>query len=99
MLRWCPLRAVTLKFQKSGSIAYLFRRDFVIGAEVRTKRGNLANPALNLGEQAAFDVFAAYFPTKNVSITTAYLDLDQIVGALTANKLQNGVYLSVQAGF
>ena len=82
-----------------GSIAYLFRRDFVVGAEVRTKRGNLANPALNLREQAAFDVFAAYFPTKNVSITAAYVDLGQIVGALTANKRQSGAYLSVQAGF
>ena len=82
-----------------GSIAYLFRRDFVVGAEVRTKRGNLANPALNLGEQTAFDIFAAYFPTKNVSITAAYVDLGQIVGALTANKRQSGAYLSVQAGF
>ena len=82
-----------------GSIAYLFRRDFVVGVEVRTKRGNLANPALNLGEQAAFDVFAAYFPTKNVSITAAYVDLGQIVGALTVNKRQSGAYLSVQAGF
>ena len=82
-----------------GSIAYLFRRDFVVGAEVRTKRGNLANPALNLREQTAFDVFAAYFPTKNVSITAAYVDLGQIVGALTANKRQSGAYLSVQAGF
>jgi hypothetical protein len=82
-----------------GSIAYLLRRDFVIGAEVRTKRGNLANPALNLSEQAAFDVFAAYFPTKSVSITAAYVDLGQIVGALTANRRQTGGYLSLQVGF
>ena len=82
-----------------GSIAYLFRRDFVVGVEVRTKRGNLANPALNLSEQAAFDVFAAYFPTKNVSITAAYVDLGQLVGALTANKRQSGAYLSLQVGF
>jgi len=82
-----------------GSIAYLFRRDFVVGAEVRTKRGNLANLALNLREQTAFDLFAAYFPTKNVSITAAYVDLGQIVGALTANKRQSGAYLSVQVGF
>ena len=82
-----------------GSIAYLFRRDFVVGAEVRVKRGNLANPALNLREQVAFDVFAAYFPTKNVSITAAYVDLGQIVGALTANRRQSGGYLSLQAGF
>ena len=82
-----------------GSIAYLLRRDFVIGVEARTKRGNLANPALNLTEQAAFDVFAAYFPTKNVSITAAYVDLGQIVGALTANRRQTGGYLSLQVGF
>ena len=82
-----------------GSIAYLFRRDFAVGAEVRTKRGNLINPALNLREQAAFDVFAAYFPTKNVSITAAYVDLGQIVGALTASKRQSGGYLSLQVGF
>lgn len=82
-----------------GSIAYLLRRDLVIGAEVRTKRGNLANPALNLTEQAAFDVFVAYFPTKNVSVTAAYVDIGQIVGALTANRRQTGGYLSLQVGF
>lgn len=82
-----------------GSIAYLLRRDLAIGAEVRTKRGNLANPALNLTEQVAFDVFVAYFPTKNFSVTAAYVDLGQIVGALTANKRQTGGYLSLQVGF
>lgn len=82
-----------------GSIAYLLRRDLAIGAEVRSKRGNLANPALNLTEQAAFDVFVAYFPTKNFSVTAAYVDLGQIVGALTANKRQTGGYLSLQVGF
>ncbi len=82
-----------------GSIAYLLRRDLAIGAEVRSKRGNLANPALNLTEQAAFDVFIAYFPTKNFSVTAAYVDLGQIVGALTANKRQTGGYLSLQVGF
>ena len=82
-----------------GSVAYLLRRDFVIGAEARIKRGNLKNPALNLREQAAWDVFVAYFPSKNVSITAAYVDLGEIVGALTANRRQNGAYLSLQVGF
>ena len=82
-----------------GSIAYLLRRDFVIGAEARVKRGNLKNPALNLREQAAWDVFVAYFPSKNVSITAAYVDLGEIVGALTANRRQTGGYLSLQVGF
>ena len=82
-----------------GSIAYLLRRDLVIGAEARVKRGNLKNPALNLREQAAWDVFIAYFPSKNVSITAAYVDLGEIVGALTNNRRQTGAYLSLQAGF
>ena len=82
-----------------GSVAYLLRRDLVIGAEARVKRGNLKNPALNLREQAAWDLFVAYFPSKNVSMTLAYVDLGQIVGALTANRRQAGGYMSLQAGF
>ena len=82
-----------------GSVAYLVRRDLVIGAEARIKRGNLKNPALHLREQAAWDVFVAYFPSKNVSITAAYVDLGEIVGALTANRRQTGAYLSLQLGF
>lgn len=82
-----------------GSVAYLLRRDFVIGAEARIKRGNLKNPALNLREQAAWDVFVAYFPSKNASIAAAYVDLGEIVGALTANRRQAGAYVSLQVGF
>ena len=82
-----------------GSVAYLLRRDFVVGAEARIKRGNLKNPALNLREQAAWDVFVAYFPSKNVSITAAYVDLGEIVGALTSHRRQTGGYLSMQVGF
>jgi len=82
-----------------GSIAYLLRRDLVIGAEARVKRGSLKNPALNLREQAAWDFFIAYFPSKHVSVTAAYVDLGEIVGALTANRRQTGGYLSLQVGF
>ncbi len=82
-----------------GSLAYLFRRDLVGGVEVRTKRGNLSNAALNLSEGAAWDVFLAWFPSKNVSVTAAYVDLGQIVGALTAGRRQTGAYLSLQVGF
>ena len=46
-----------------GSIAHLIRRDFVVGAQVRTKRGNLKNPALNLTEQAA---------ERGISFVTAF---------------------------
>lgn len=71
----------------------------MIGAAGRFKRGNLKNPALNLREQAAWDLFIVYFPSKNVSITAAYVDLGEIVGALTKNRRQTGAYLSLQAGF
>jgi hypothetical protein len=82
-----------------GSLAYLLRRDIALGVEARIKRGNLKNPALNLREQAAWDVFVAYFPSKNVSITAAYVDLGEIVGALSGNRRQTGAYLSLQVGF
>lgn len=82
-----------------GSIAYLLSKNLAVGAEIRTKRGNLDNPGLNLGEENAYDVFVAYFPTKNVAITAAYVDLGEIVGALTQNESQRGGFLSLQLGF
>lgn len=82
-----------------GSIAYLLRKDLAVGAELRTKRGNLDNAGLNLSEGNAYDVFIAYFPTKNIAITAAYVDLGKIVGALTQNDSQRGGFLSLQLGF
>ncbi len=45
------------------------------------------------------DLFVAWAPSKNVSLTLAYVDLGQVAGALTHNKRQAGGYLAVQAGF
>ena len=73
-----------------GSAAYLFSRNFAVGAEYRTKPDNLGIAR----EDAAWDVFAAYFLTKNVSLTAAYVDLGNIV----IKDHQNGAYLSVQVG-
>jgi hypothetical protein len=73
-----------------GSAAYLISRKFAVGAEYRTKPDNLGIAR----EDAAWDVFAAYFLTKNVSLTAAYVDLGNIV----IKDHQNGAYLSVQAG-
>ena len=41
------------------------------------------------------DLFIAYFITKNVSLTAAYVDL----GTVATFKNQRGVYLSTQIGF
>ncbi len=46
-------------------------------------------------EGPAFDAFAAYFLTKNLSATLAFVSL----GPIARQKDQNGVYLSLQAGF
>ncbi len=76
--------------QFEGSAAYLISRKFALGGEFRTKPNNL-NVAK---EDQAFDVFAAWFPNKNLSVTAAYLDLGNIV----LHNHQSGVYLSLQAG-
>jgi hypothetical protein len=76
--------------QIEGSVAYLVSRDFVVGGELRTKPSNLGVAK----ESAAFDIFAAYFLNKNLSVTAGYADLGNIV----LHDHQDGIYLSLQAG-
>jgi Protein of unknown function (DUF3034) len=73
-----------------ASIAYLLRKDLAIGAEFRQKPDNLA-----FKEDSWYDVFIAYAPTKNISLTLAYVDLGNIV----IKDKQKAPYLSVQVGF
>ena len=61
-----------------------------MGAELRTKPSNLSIAL----EQDAWDIFAAYFFSKNLSATVAYADLGNIV----IKNHQGGAYLSLQAG-
>lgn len=74
-----------------GSVAYLLNRELAIGAEYRQKPDNLGIAT----EDDAWDVFVAWAPTKNVSVTVAYVDLGNIVIA----DNQRGVYASLQVGF
>jgi hypothetical protein len=76
--------------QFEGSAAYLISRAFAVGGEFRTKPSNLGVAK----EGAAFDVFAAYFLNKNLSVTAGYADLGNIV----LHDHQDGIYLSLQAG-
>ncbi|HEX3808676.1 MAG TPA: DUF3034 family protein [Rhizomicrobium sp.] len=73
-----------------GSAAYLISRKFAVGAEYRSKPDNLGIAR----EDGAWDIFAAYFLCKNLSLTAAYVDLGNIV----IKDHQQGVYLSLQAG-
>jgi hypothetical protein len=87
------------------SAAYLLAKNVAIGAEYRTKPHNLENTvggAVDLKEDDAFDVFVAYAPTKNISLTAAYVNLGNIatVNAVGANYgKQDAIYLSAQIGF
>ena len=78
-------------FEFEGSAAYLVTRNLALGAEVRTKPDNLRFAR----EGTAVDAFAAYFLTKNLSATLAYVGL----GDIARQRGQNGVYVSLQAGF
>ena len=77
--------------QLEGSFAYLINRNLAIGGEYRMKPDNLGIAE----ENDAWDVFVAWAPVKNVSLTLAYVDLGNIVIA----DNQRGVYASLQVGF
>ena len=87
------------------SIAKLLTKNIAIGAEYRKMPNNLqsAGKAAGLGDglraQDWKDVFIAWAPNKNVSLTLAYVDLGTIVPATTNQRRQTGVYFSAQAAF
>jgi hypothetical protein len=76
-----------------ASAAYLVNRNLAVGAEYRMKPRNLAVDK----EKDYYDAFIAWFPNKNVSVTTAYVALGDIT--VLNPKRQKGYYLSLQAGF
>ena len=73
------------------SAAYLLTRKLAVGAEYRSKPDNLSIAR----EDDWYDIFVAWAPTRNVSVTVAYADLGNIVIA----DNQRGLYASVQVGF
>ena len=76
-----------------ASAAYLVDRRFIAGVEYRRKPRNLGVD----NEKAYYDVFAAWFPSKHVSVTAAYAVLGEIT--IFNPTRQRGAYLSVQTGF
>ncbi|MGM0633435.1 MAG: DUF3034 family protein [Pseudomonadota bacterium] len=73
------------------ALALFPTRNIAIGAEYRQKPDNLSA----VREQAATDLFVAWFPVKNLSVTAAWLDLGPIAG----RGSQDGYYVSIQASF
>lgn len=74
-----------------GSAAFLLSRKVVVGIEYRQQPNNLSFAA----ENRWMDAFIAYFPTRNLSLTVAAVDLGSVAG----QSGQRGVYLSAQIGF
>ena len=91
--------------QPEFSIGYLVSKNVVVGAEYRSMRNKLekAGAAAGLGNGLRSsdwkDIFVAWAPTKNVSLTLAYVDLGVVVPATTASRKQQGVYVSAQLAF
>lgn len=88
------------RVQPEVSVAYLLAKNLAIGAEYRAKPDNL-NPSPfgdGLKEDDWKDLFVAWAPVKNVSLTVAYVDLGKIVPALVP-KRQTGGYVSAQIAF
>lgn len=89
------------KLQPEASIAYLISKNIALGAEYRAKPDNLNRSALGRGalqEDDWKDVFIAWAPTKNLSLTLAYVDLGKIAPAVQ-HRRQTGTYLSAQIAF
>ncbi len=86
--------------QPEVSVAWLLRRNLALGAEYRFKPDNL-NPSIladGLREDDWKDIFIAWAPNKNVSLTLAWVDLGRIVPAVNS-KRQSGAYVSAQFAF
>lgn len=94
-------QASSHKLQPEFSVAKLLSKNVVVGAEYRVKPDNLNRSVLGTGalkEDDWFDVFVAWAPTKNFSLTAAYVDLGRIAPAVQPRR-QTGGYLSAQFAF
>lgn len=76
------------EIQIETSAAILLRRNLIFGFEYRQKPDNLSFA----DENAWSDTFIAWFPTKNISVTAAVVDL----GTIGLFNQQRGFYLSLQ---
>jgi hypothetical protein len=87
------------------SVAYLLSKNWAVGAEYRAKPNNLEDLGMaaglgkGLAEDAWKDVFVAWAPNKNISVTLAYVNLGRILPGITGERNQAGYYLSTQVAF
>ena len=102
LLGFGSVESSSYSLQPEFSIAYLVSKNVVVGAEYRFMRNKLALPTPTgngLRSEDWKDIFVAWAPTKNISLTLAYVDLGVVVPATTASRKQQGVYVSAQLAF
>jgi Protein of unknown function (DUF3034) len=93
------------RLQPEISVALLLRKNLAIGVEYRKMTNNLQTAGLAAGLGDALraqdwkDIFIAWTPSKNLSLTLAYVDLGTIVPGFTNQRRQTGTYLSAQVAF
>jgi Protein of unknown function (DUF3034) len=79
-----------------ATAAYLVTRKIAVGIEYRDKPHDLTVD----DERAAWDAFAAWTLSRNVSLVGAYVSLGSLLAPVThQSRDQNGAYLSLQVGF
>ncbi len=78
------------RLQGEVSVGALLSRKLALGLEYRTKSGDLG-----FDESAWRSLFLAYFPSRNLSVVLAYVDL----GDVAVFRDQSGIYLSLVGGF
>ena len=88
------------RLEPEFSAAWLASRRLALGAEYRRKPDNLNPSVLGAGlkEDDWWDLFAAWAPTRHVSLTVAFVQLGRIVPAV-ATRRQDGGYASAQFSF
>ncbi len=94
-------RSDARRLEPEVSVAYLLSRSVVIGGEYRAKPDHLRRSVLGDGalkEDDWFDLFVAWAPSKQVSLTLAYVDLGRIAPAVQPRR-QTGTYLSAQFAY
>ena len=91
------------RIEPEVSVGVFMADNVVLGTEYRAKPNNIT--ALGTQEKGAYDLFLAYFPAKNMSITAAYVNMGQIGPSKVAlannsqTDKQDGLYLQLQANF
>jgi hypothetical protein len=86
------------------SVAFLLSRNLAIGAEYRFKPGNGdAARGMGLGDglrdEDAKDLYIAWAPHKNLSLTLAYVGQDRTMPGLTVNRRPARSYFSAELSF